>query len=228
MDGPLTMYLLVHDGLRHMTAEFEGAADDLDVDDHLAAAELADRLSWFARGIAGHEKGEEELLFPAIEEHVPRLSAAFAMDHEHIADRSLVLMRQAAATLGSLTSTGDRRAALRRLRRSAVALHEHQWLHIEKENQLLVPLALERVPEAQLGAIAGGMADLIEPTLRMELIEYLYTRQGDHDRERMLRFLMHALPPAGFAAVSGRLRQLGQQDGSWERVAAHVPELAEV
>lgn len=227
MDGPLTMYLLVHDGIRTMTAEFEATADHLDVDDRLGAAELADRLSWYERGVAGHEQGEEDLLFPALEEHAPRVTASFAFDHDNVAERSLFVMQRAAKELASLEPGVDRPRALHRLRRGAVALHEHLWLHIEKENQLLVPMALEVLPSEVLIEVAAGMAEHIEPTLRMEMIAYLYRHQGDHDRERMIRALNAALPPAGFKAVTQMLGAIGNEDGSWQRVTSRLPELVE-
>jgi len=109
-------------------------------------AELA-RFVSFIRGFADayHHGKEEDMLFVAMGEHgFPRQAGPVAvMLHEHDLGRSLVSALDALAQQSSHWSDQDRAALVHTVREFSTLLRQH----IQKEDQVLYPMAAARLPE---------------------------------------------------------------------------------
>ncbi len=109
-------------------------------------AELA-RFVSFIRGFADayHHGKEEDILFVAMGEHgFPRdMGPIPVMLHEHDRGRSLVSVLNGLAQQSTTWSTEDRDKLARTVREFSTLLRQH----IQKEDQILYPMADARLPE---------------------------------------------------------------------------------
>lgn len=224
-EHPMTMYLLVHDAIRREAAALEVVAAELDVDDHEGAGTLAERVAWFHRATRVHEATEEGVLFPALEARYPALAEAYVFDHDHLGEHSFDVMTDHLAALARPEEGVDRRTPLTLVGRAAIALNEHLWLHIEKENELLVGRVREEMTIDEQVAVASGMGQAVPEDLRGELTAWMYRHQSMDDRETMLRVLSTTLPPPAFAGVVTALAAASPPD-EWAALATRVPGLA--
>jgi len=225
MSGPMQMYLYVHDAILREVASFEEIAKELNRDSVDEVAAFADRMSWFHGAIKMHERTEEEVLFPALEDRFRFVAESYQFDHDDSDEYVFADIDRALAGLRG-EGNGDRREYGALLYRQAVALHEHMRLHITKENELLLPKLEAEFDVPEQAELAGAMAGMVEPPLMAQLVGWMYRGQTMEDREGMVRFLKMVLPEPAFAAMSGMLA--GMDEAAWTGLQRRIPELATI
>jgi hemerythrin-like domain-containing protein len=138
-------------------------------------AELA-RFVSFIRGFADayHHGKEEDILFVAMVEHgFPRREGPIAvMLHEHDLGRSLVSALDALAQQSTTWSQEDRGTLEQTVQEFSALLRRH----IQKEDQVLYPMADARLPEAVKE----------EMFRRFQVFEEQQTSSGEQERLRVL------------------------------------------
>lgn len=143
--------------LRRQHGVFRGLLDEMEeaVKAPGGDPKVEELLSRLLPMLAGHERVERELLFPAILKHVkpadPRLIGLFQEAHEQVHEKTDALR----------AALSDRRAAFGRLVAAAdlIALLRE---HLEEEEAALFPLADAHVPAEtlrELAARAGKTAE---------------------------------------------------------------------
>ena len=222
MSRPMQMYLYVHDAILREVAGIEEEARELNRDDDDAVADLTERLGWFHTMLHTHERAEESVLFPAMEERHSFIAEAYFYDHDDFENH---LWGDINGALAGFTS-GDRtrKEAATDLHRESVALHEHMRLHIAKENELLIPRLEKEFDVAEQAELAGALAAVFDPQLMGQTVVWMYRSQTNEDREGMIRFLANVLPDEAFVGLSGTLA--GLDADAWAEMTKRIPELA--
>lgn len=221
MAGPLQMYLYVHDAILRQVADFEARARELNRDDTEEIAAFAHQMSWFHNMLLAHEKAEEDVLFPAMNQRHRFVAETYQFDHDDFEDHLWADMNAALTGLGN--GNGDRKEQARQVYRETVALHEHMRLHISKENELLVPKLETEFDLSEQAEMAGAMAGVFDPQLMGQTVGWMYDSQSPADREGMVRFLQRILPPEAFTGMTQMLAAKGEAE--WAEVKRRIPEL---
>jgi len=125
-------------------------------------------------GDAYHHKKEEDMLFVAmVEQGFPREAGPIAMMlHEHDLGRSLVSVLDGLAQQGTAWSKEDGDTLARTAREFSALLRQH----IQKEDQILYPMADARLPQPVKEELFR----------RFQAFEEQHTSTGEHQRLRAL------------------------------------------
>jgi iron-sulfur cluster repair protein YtfE (RIC family) len=100
--------------------------------------EIADRAALLAKRMIAHTRGEEDVLFPAIDEHVPGTSDAYRAEHREELD--IVAALEAARTSLATARSADRDDCVAAVQREAGRLSEHLHDHVRREHRALLPI----------------------------------------------------------------------------------------
>jgi hypothetical protein len=124
-----------HEGLRRLAARMRRAADRLDAEAPMPAAELRAIATGLRDLLLPHQQTEERLLFPELARRLGGRDpvGALARMHEEIVDLSTRLLRLADDPDAPLASAGERREA----RRLLYALDAVVALHLTAEEEML-------------------------------------------------------------------------------------------
>ena len=129
---------------------------------------LVDRLKWFTQILDLHAQGEEEVVFPAVENVAPFVAPLFVTDH-----RELDTMCEG---LQQVVDAPDELAAAR----ATAVLHSHMRIHLAKEDTHLYPLLRERLSPSEQAPIVGQMAGKVPPMMVPQFVNWLFALV-DHD-----------------------------------------------
>ena len=169
MVGPIDGVLAIHNAFRADMAAIDAAA--------LAAARgtpgleaTVERFRFFNEILSYHAHGEEEAVFPMLEEVAPLVAEAYAMDHRRLDD--------AFETLSNAVSARD---ALQTARATA-AFKFHLDSHLDKEDAHLYRIIRERVSVADQTKAVGVMSSNLPGDRVPEFTAWIYPLLGDDDR----------------------------------------------
>jgi hypothetical protein len=155
--GPLARYWLErHAGFRQLAGALERATAELEAG-RLAAAEFrpwfAPRLQLLLTHLGGHHEVEDYYYFPRLRAAEPGLVAGFealAADHEALNGAIAEAVEAANALLRAAPGAESERAAGARYAAASAGLFALLLRHLDAEEDLVIPLLLER-GEAALG-----------------------------------------------------------------------------
>jgi len=211
MAGPIDGVLAIHNAFRADMAAIDAAAD--------AAARGApgldatvERFRFFNEILSYHAEGEEEGVFPILDEVAPLVAEAYAMDHRRLDD--------AFETLSNAVSAHD---ALQTARATA-AFKFHLDTHLAKEDAHLFRIVRERVSVPDQVKAVGTMSSQMPGSRVPEFTAWIYPLLDDDDRENFTRALQMLMPWEVFAP-SIPLIQQATGDGFAE-LTRRIPELA--
>jgi hypothetical protein len=143
-------WLSVHERLRRDCAGIRAAGDEHGSAPPRLAVVAAPRLHGLVAAAHGHHQIEDFQYFPAFRRAEPRLSRGFdLLEHDHAELRREI--DAALAALGELQAAAQRsndsttpRFAAERYLRAAAALCGSLLRHLDDEEELVVPLLIER------------------------------------------------------------------------------------
>jgi hypothetical protein len=211
MAGPIDAISAIHNAFRKDMEGIDAAA--LGAARGTPGLEAAlDRYRYFNDVLVVHARGEENAVFPALEEVAPLVAEAYVADHRGL--------DEAFETLDEAVSAGDALATAR----ATAAFKLHLDIHLYKEDTQLYRIFGERVTLPDQGKVVGMMAAEVPPERQPAFIAWLFPLIGDDDRENMLRIQQLVLPPEAFAGV----RQLVQRaiGDDWAELTRRMPELS--
>ena len=170
-----------------------------------------ERFRFFNEVLEWHAHGEEEAIFPALEEVAPLVAWAFAQDH--------IGLDAAFAELNRSVSVHDPLETAR----ATAAFKFHLDIHLSKEDRQVYRLIQERVSMPDQGKAVGVMANSVPQDRFPEVVAWMYPLIGDDDRENMTRIWQGVMPPEAFAGAVGLIRQaIGADFAELER---RIPDL---
>ena len=210
MAVPLDAIRAIHKAFRKDMMAIDAAADiaargrgSLDL--------VLKRYTFFNEVLVWHASGEEENVFPALENVAPLVAEAYERDHRGL-DSLFKSLDKAVGALDTLA-----------IARATAAFDFHLRIHLNKEEAHLYRIFDERISLPNQGPIIGKMAQKIPQERFPEVVAWLYPLIGPDDRENMTRIWQQALPEAAFARVTNLIRTaIGSE---WADLTRRVPEL---
>ena len=174
---------------------------------------LSKRYIFFNEILVWHAVGEEEFVFPAMENVAPLISEPYERDHRG---------------LDSLFDRLDKAVGAKEpieIARTTAAFTFHLSIHLNKEEAHLYRIFNERVSMTEQAAIMGKMAQKIPQERFPEVVAWLYPLIGPDDRENMTRIWQKSLPSPAFIKVTELIRTIIGND--WTELTRRIPELGE-
>jgi hypothetical protein len=171
-----------------------------------------ERFWFFNEILTYHAHGEEDAVFPMVEEVAPLVAEAYAIDHQRL--------DVAFDTFSNAISAHD---ALETARATA-AFKFHLDTHLAKEDAHLFRIMRERVSVSDQVKAVGVMSSTMPGSRVPEFTAWIYPLLGDDDRENFTRALMMLMPWDVFAPSIPLIRQ-ATGDGFAE-LTRRMPELS--
>ncbi len=210
MTVPLDAIRAIHNAFRKDMTAIDAVA-------HIAARGsgsldlVVKRYTFFNEVLVWHASGEEDSVFPALENVAPLVAEAYERDH-----RGLDSLFE---SLNKAVNASDTLA----IARATAAFDFHLSIHLNKEDAHLYRIFNERVSMPNQGAIVGKMAQRIPQERFPEVVAWLYPLIGPDDREDMTRIWQQALPEPAFASVTKLIQAAIGND--WTELTRRIPEL---
>ena len=211
MAVPLDAIRAIHNAFRKDMAAIDEAAHST-ARGHGSLDLVLKRYTFFGEVLVWHASGEEENVFPALEEVAPLVAEAYERDH-----RGLDSLYE---SLQKAINASDTLA----IARATAAFDSQLRLHLNKEEAHLYRIFNERIPLKNQGAIVGKMAQKVPQERLPELVAWEYPLLGPDDRENMARIMQQVMPEAAFARVSMLIHEAIGND--WEELTRRIPELS--
>jgi hemerythrin-like domain-containing protein len=210
MTVPLDAILAIHNAFRKDMTAIDTAAhnaargqDDLNL--------ILKRYTFFNEILVWHAEGEEESVFPTLEQVAPLVAEAYERDH-----RGLDSLFE---SLDRAVSASDPLA----IARATAAFDFHLGIHLSKEEAHLYRIFNERVSLPDQGIIIGKMSQRIPQERFPEVVSWLYPLIDHKDRENMTRIWQQALPEPAFAMAVQLIQNAIGED--WAELTLRIPEL---
>lgn len=150
-------WLQRHDGFRRLEGVIRSGAEgalDQPIEPVPFKSWLADHLRWFLGELETHHQIEDHHYFPVFRRAEPRLAAGFELlerDHEGMHTAIAGLVGHARIVLATPNADGIFRTELARFHSAHVALGRELHRHLDDEEDLIIPLILERGEHALVG-----------------------------------------------------------------------------
>lgn len=170
-----------------------------------------DRFRFFNEALVWHAHGEEQAIFPALEEVAPSVAEAYLRDHRGL-DAAFDALNDAALARDPLKTA-----------RATAAFKFHLDIHLDKEDSHLYRLFRERISVPDQGKAVGLMASTVPQDRFPELIEWLFPLLGPEDRENMTRIWQMVMSAEAFAGAAQLIRKSVGDD--WTELTRRIPEL---
>jgi hemerythrin-like domain-containing protein len=171
-----------------------------------------ERFHFFNEILTYHADGEENAVFPLVEEIAPLVAEAYAIDHQRL--------DIAFDTLSNAISAHD---ALQTARATA-AFKFHLDTHLAKEDTHLFRIVRERVSVTDQIKAVGIMSSTMPGSRVPEFTAWIYPLLGDDDRENFTRALMMLMPWEAFSPSISLIRQATGE--GFAELSRRMPELA--
>jgi len=224
MESPVRSIRFIHNAIRKETETLESAIAQLAAEDVTGAEECARRQAFLYDVVKVHEDGEEDSLFPMIDELIYPVSAPYLLDHR--ADQLHMLETiQSFKRLAATRDAGERAQLLRHLSRQAIIFNAATTLHIRKEEDILVPLVEGRISIEEQSAMAKKAMGRASPQQMQAMFPWVLKAQTPDDQEAFLRGMMESMPPEVFSMMARRAAE-ALSASEWAEITRRLPEAA--
>jgi hemerythrin-like domain-containing protein len=224
MESPISSVRYIHRAIRTEAESLEDAVAQLRRDDGARAAGLARRFDFLYGFVKSHEDGEEDALFPVMDERIYPVSAPYLLDHR-TGQRDMREIAESFDRLSTVEDAGERAWVLRRLSRQAIVVSSAMALHIRKEEDILVPLIEQHFSiEEQKGIVNQAVAHFT-PEQQQRGFPWIMKALTPQEQEDYLRMLMQEMPPEVFRALTRWISD-GVPPMQWEEIVRRIPEAA--
>ncbi len=170
-----------------------------------------ERFRFFNEVLVWHAHGEEEAVFPRLEEVAPLVAEPYEKDHRGL-DVAFDEMDRSYASRDPL-----------RTARASAAFRFHLNMHLDKEDTHLYRIFRERVPLSEQGKAIGIMASKVPQERSPELVTWLFPLVGLDDRETMVHIYQAMMPEPVFTSTKELIRQAIGSD--WVELTRRIPTL---
>ncbi len=181
MTHPLNAVTAIHNAFRADMQKIDTAALEA-AQGKAGLTPVIDRFRFFNEVLVWHARGEELVIYPALETVAPLVAEAYVMDHRGL-DAAFDALNNAASAGGSL-----------QIARAAAAFKFHLDLHLDKEDAHLYRLFRERIPLPDQTQAVGQMASHTPQERFPEAVAWMFPLMGNDDRENMIRVWQMVMP----------------------------------
>jgi hypothetical protein len=156
-------------------------------------------------------QGEDEYVFPALENVAPLVAEAYLLDHRGL------------DTLTESLNKAIKASDTLRIARTTSAFNFFLHHHLDSEEAHLYRIFNERVSLPDQGIIVGKMSQKVPQERFPEVVAWLYPLLEPDDRENMARIMRQALPAPAFAEVTKLIHSAIGDD--WAELTRRIPDL---
>jgi iron-sulfur cluster repair protein YtfE (RIC family) len=210
MSGPIDIVHSIHNAFRRDVFQIDDTVYKIARDGGNLTPVL-DRLHIMDEILDYHARGEEEAVFPAVDNVAPLVAKAYLMDH-HELDILVGKLEAMHAAPDPLTTA-----------RATVALATHLRIHLDKEDAHLYSILRERTSEDEQATIVGIMARKVPSDRAPTLVQWLFPLLDLNDRVVVTRGWMTLMPPQVFAGLKPLIKETVA--GDWTELTRRIPEL---
>jgi hypothetical protein len=210
MAVPLDIVRAFHNAFRRDLKEIDAAA--------YAAARgqagfdlVKQRYLFFNQALVWHAAGEEQFVFPALDNVAPLVAESYARDHRGL-DTLFDRLDEAVKASEPLA-----------VARAAASFHFFSTFHLNKEDTHLYRIFNDRVAPLEQWTIVQKMSQVAPRERFPEMIHWLFPLIGVDDRENMVRAFQRLLPAPAFTQAARLIESaIG---GEWQELILRIPEL---
>ena len=212
MTHPLDAITAIHHAFRRDMEIIDTAALEA-ASGNAGPGQKIERFRFFNEILVWHARGEEMVIYPALETVAPLVAEAYVMDH-HGLDAAYEVLNAAVSIRDPLD-----------IARATAAFKFHLDLHLDKEDAHLYRLFRERIPLTEQGKAVGMMANYVPPERFPEVVAWMFPLLGHDDRENMARIWQIALPAPVFSNLKPLIHKAIGED--WTELTRRIPALLE-
>jgi iron-sulfur cluster repair protein YtfE (RIC family) len=208
--GPMAILQSIHNAFRRDVVEIDDLA-------YQAAAQggdiqpVLDRLEVFFTMLDIHTRGEDAVLFPVVDRVAPLLAGTYRADHDDAEGLRAAIVRM------------GQNPDLLAIARATAALRAHTLLHLQKEDELLLPVIQDRTGRDEQMQILAFMGRGAPPELALRVVAWMFGLTDHDDRETIATVWMQTMPAPAFAAMRALIRETLKAD--WNELVRRVPNL---
>ena len=221
MESPLYSLAHIHKVIRTMLDGLEQAAGGVDWGNAEQVGGLHGHFGMVNQILREHLQHEDEIFFPALE----RTAGHIASDYRHDHESDKAALTGLGELLAQVSGATDKQAVGRRIYREAVALNANQSHHMDKEEQVVVPLMVEKVGLDEQWEMLREVYSRLPVEDFEQMIPGMMSILDQDEREAELRTEMRAMKPDAFQAVVS-LAPRGMPPEDWQDLLKRIPELA--
>lgn len=210
MASPIDAVKAIHNAFRNDIDAIDAAAYDAAQGKGDLKA-VIERYQFFNEILVWHADGEEDAVFPAVENVAPLVAEAYERDHRGL-DRLFESLN------GAISSTDALQTA-----RVTAAFKFFLDHHLDKEDEHLYPILAERVAVPEQGQIVGKMAAGVPQDRFPELVAWMFPLMGHDDRENMTLIWQMVMPAPAFEGAKGLIEKA--VGGDWAELTRRIPTL---
>lgn len=204
------LFTPVHKGLRAMIYDLSTRLQKNDFTNISATRDLITHLEndfAIARSagcvlcvLAHHAEDEESVIFPSVAKADSQLVQSLITDHHDLTRRELALAKSAHELL-EIPEPAGRVAAGAALNRRANELFAAYIYHMNREDEVVVPLMQQHFTDAQLAAMRGTIIAGLPPDRLFAILGFMLPALNVHELSDLIAAVTPTAPPAMTAAV---------------------------
>ncbi len=221
MESPLYGLKHIHKVIRTMLDGLEQATGGVDWENAEQVGGLHGHFGMVNGMLREHLQHEDEIFFPPLE----RVAGHIAGDYVHDHDSDKQALTDLGDLLSQASSATDKQAIGRRIYRGAVALNANQSHHMDKEEQVVVPLMVEKIGLDEQWDMLREVYSRLPVEEFEQMIPGMMSILDQDEREAELRAEMKAMKPEAFKVVVS-LAPHGMSPEDWQDLLNRIPELA--
>lgn len=197
---PLDLYRDIHKGIRAELFAVTGTAGNLDPQDAVGRAALADHVRSTLDVLVSHADHEDHVIQPALEAELPEMAARVEADHGALEARMLEL-RALSATLVSTEADGELRTNAHRLYLDLASFTSDYLAHQDDEERVIMPALFAAVGFEPVLAMHEAIVSSIPPEEMAASLAFMIPAMNVDDRTELLGGMQAGAPPEVFAQV---------------------------
>lgn len=210
MSGPFDIVKSMHNAFRRDISQIDDSVSRI-ARSGGDLTPILDRLHIMNIVLDYHARGEEEVVFPAVDKVAPMGIKAYVMDHREL-DNMVGGLEGMRKSPDSLTTA-----------RATAVMASHLRIHLAKEDAFLYPALIERTPAGEQASMVGLMSKNVPPDKFPIVVQWAYPLLDLDDRVALTRGWMTLMPPQIFAGLKPLIRKsVGE---AWVELARRIPGL---
>jgi len=210
MTQPLDAIRVFHNAFRNDMRLVDAAAlDSARGKEGLAAT--VERFHFLNEALVWHANGEEEAIFPRLEEVAPLVAEPYVKDHRGL-DVAFDELDKSYSSRDPLTTA-----------RATAAFRFHLNMHLGKEDTHLYRIFKERIPLPEQGTAVGIMASKVPQERFSEVVAWLFPLVGLDDRVTMVNIYQMMMPEPVFISTKELIKKVIGSD--WAEITQQIPTL---
>jgi hypothetical protein len=210
MTEPVDMIRAVHNAFRNDLERIDSAALD-SAQGKTGLDATIERFRFFNEVLVWHARGEEEGIFPLVENVAPLVAEPYTIDHRGL-DSAFDELHRSYSARDSLKTA-----------RATAAFRFHLDIHLNKEDTHLYRIFRERISLPEQGEALGIMAGMIPRERFPDMVAWLLPLIGNDDRENVIRIWQMVLPAPAFTGAKELIRKSVGDD--WAELTHRIPTL---